>query len=220
MTLDLRCYLVTSGSDRHTVETAALAAGAGAGMVQVRAKELSTRDLLSLVLQVGEAVRRANPATRVVVDDRADVAWAAMRARGTVHGVHVGSQDLPVRDTRAMLGPDAIVGYTTGTLDLVRSAELFADALDYVGAGPFRPTPTKESGRSPLGVQGYPALVAASSLPIVAIGDVQVADVPALAATGVAGIAMVRAIMASADPAAVVRQVVQAFDEVRVSSGS
>ena len=86
MTLDLRCYLVTSGSDRHTVETAALAAGAGAGMVQVRAKELSTRDLLSLVLQVGEAVRRANPATRVVVDDRADVAWAAMRAQGNVHG--------------------------------------------------------------------------------------------------------------------------------------
>ena len=217
MTLDLRCYLVTSGIDRHTIETAAAAAGAGAGMVQVRAKELFTRDLLSLVLQVGEAVRRANPATRVVVDDRADVAWAAIRARGNVHGVHVGLTDLPVRDARAMLGPDAIVGYTTGTLDLVRSAEPFADALDYVGAGPFRPTPTKESGRSSLGVQGYPALVGASSLPVVAIGDVQVADVPALAATGVAGVAMVRAIMASDDPAAVVRQVVQAFDEARVS---
>lgn len=185
-------------------------------MVQVRAKELSTRDLLSLVLQVGEAVRRANP-RRGWSDDRADVAWAAIRARGNVHGVHVGLTDLPVRDARAMLGPDAIVGYTTGTLDLVRSAEPFADALDYVGAGPFRPTPTKESGRSPLGVQGYPALVGASSLPVVAIGDVQVADVPALAATGVAGVAMVRAIMASDDPAAVVRQVVQSFDEVRVS---
>lgn len=49
MTLDLRCYLVTSGTGRHTVETAAAAAGAGAGMVQVRAKELSTRDLFSLV---------------------------------------------------------------------------------------------------------------------------------------------------------------------------
>ncbi|MBD4455484.1 thiamine phosphate synthase, partial [Xanthomonas citri pv. citri] len=46
MTLDLRCYLVTSGIDRHTIETAAAAAGAGAGMVQVRAKELFTRDLL------------------------------------------------------------------------------------------------------------------------------------------------------------------------------
>ena len=57
----------------------------------------------------------------------------------------------------------------------------------------------------------------ASRLPVVAIGDVQVADVPVLAATGVAGVAMVRAIMASDDPAAVVRQVVQSFDEVRVS---
>lgn len=217
MTLDLRCYLVTSGTDRHTVETAALAAGAGAGIVQVRAKELSTRDLLSLVLQVGEAVRRANSATRVVVDDRADVAWAAMRARGNIHGVHIGSTDLPVRDARAMLGPEAIIGYTTGTLDLVQSTEPFADALDYVGAGPFRPTPTKDSGRAPLGVQGYPALVKASSLPIVAIGDVQVADVPSLVATGVSGVAMVRAIMGSDDPAQVVRQVVRAFDGVRVS---
>ncbi|MSS44769.1 thiamine phosphate synthase [Cutibacterium sp. WCA-380-WT-3A] len=217
MTLDLRCYLVTSGTDRHTVETAALAAGAGAGIVQVRAKELSTRDLLSLVLQVGEAVRRANSATRVVVDDRADVAWAAMRARGNIHGVHIGSTDLPVRDARAMLGPEAIIGYTTGTLDLVQSTEPFADALDYVGAGPFRPTPTKDSGRAPRGVQGYPALVKASSLPIVAIGDVQVADVPSLVATGVSGVAMVRAIMGSDDPAQVVRQVVRAFDGVRVS---
>ncbi|MDU1417556.1 MAG: thiamine phosphate synthase [Cutibacterium avidum] len=196
MTLDLRCYLVTSGTDRHTVETAGLAAGAGAGMVQVRAKTLATRDLLSLVLQVGEAVRRANPETRVVVDDRADVAWAAMRARGNVHGVHLGVEDLPVRDARAMLGPDAIVGYTTGTLDLVRSAEPLADALDYLGAGPFRPTPTKDSGRPPLGVEGYPA-------------------VPALATTGVAGVAMVRAVMAADDPAAVVTEAIKAFDRGR-----
>ncbi|MDU2071329.1 MAG: thiamine phosphate synthase [Cutibacterium avidum] len=215
MTLDLRCYLVTSGTDRHTVETAALAAGAGAGIVQVRAKTLATRDLLSLVLRVGEAVHRANPKTLVVVDDRADVAWAAMRARGNVHGVHLGVEDLPVRDARAMLGPDAIVGYTTGTLDLVRSAEPFADALDYLGAGPFRPTPTKDSGRPPLGVEGYPALVQASSLPIVAIGDVQVDDVPALATTGVAGVAMVRAVMAADDPAAVVTEAIKAFDRGR-----
>ena len=181
----------------------------------MRAKTLATRDLLSLVLRVGEAVRRANPKTLVVVDDRADVAWAAMRARGNVHGVHLGVEDLPVRDARAMLGPDAIVGYTTGTLDLVRSAEPFADALDYLGAGPFRPTPTKDSGRPPLGVEGYPALVQASSLPIVAIGDVQVDDVPALATTGVAGVAMVRAVMAADDPAAVVTEAIKAFDRGR-----
>ena len=138
-----------------------------------------------------------------------------MRARGNVHGVHLGVEDLPVRDARAMLGPDAIVGYTTGTLDLVRSAEPLADALDYLGAGPFRPTPTKDSGRPPLGVEGYPALVQASSVPIVAIGDVQVDDVPALATTGVAGVAMVRAVMAADDPAAVVTEAIKAFDRGR-----
>lgn len=209
--LDLRCYLVTSGTDRHTVETAALAAGAGAGIVQVRAKGLTTRGLLELVGQVAEAVGRANPRTRVVVDDRTDVAWAAMHDGANVHGVHLGADDLPVPAARAMLGPDAIIGFTTGTLELVRATEPFADCLDYLGAGPFRPTPTKDSGRPPLGVDGYPPLVAATSLPIVAIGDVGPDDAEALAGTGVAGVAMVRAVMAAEDPAAVVRRTLSAF---------
>ena len=55
----------------------------------------------------------------------------------------------------------------------------------------------------------------ASSLPIVAIGDVQVDDVPALATTGVAGVAMVRAVMAADDPAAVVTEAIKAFDRGR-----
>ncbi|WP_233190655.1 thiamine phosphate synthase [Brachybacterium sp. UMB0905] len=44
--------------------------------------------------------------------------------------------------------------------------------LDYLGAGPLRLTPTKDSGREPLGVDGYPTLVRATMLPVVAIGDV------------------------------------------------
>lgn len=209
--LDLRCYLVTSGTDRRTVETAAAAAAAGAGVVQVRAKGLEARELLGLVTAVARAVGSTGPACRVLVDDRADVAFAA-RARGAhVHGVHLGQDDLPVAGARALLGPDAIIGLTTGTLDLVRSAETQAELLDYVGAGPFRPTPTKESGRTPLGIDGYRTLVGATRLPIVAIGDVTPADVPALAATGVAGVALVRAIMGVSDPAAVVREVLSGF---------
>ncbi|MEE1650770.1 thiamine phosphate synthase [Brachybacterium sp. J144] len=208
--LDLRCYLVTSGVGRRTVDVAARAAAAGAGVVQVRAKQASTAALLELVLAVAEAVEVARPATRVLVDDRADVA-AAARARGAhVHGVHLGQDDLPVADARALLGDDAIIGLTTGTLELVRAAEPDARRLDYLGAGPFRRTPTKDSGREPLGVAGYPALVAATSLPIVAIGDVTPADVPALRATGVAGVALVRAVMDAEDPAAVVREVLRA----------
>jgi thiamine-phosphate pyrophosphorylase len=209
--IDLRCYLVTSGTDRRTVETAAAAAAAGAGTVQVRAKDLEARELLDLVIAVARAVGSAAPACRVLVDDRADIARAA-RARGEhVHGVHLGQDDLPAADARALLGPDAIIGLTTGTLALVRAAEEQAHLLDYVGAGPFRPTPTKDSGRAPLGIDGYRDLVAATRLPIVAIGDVGPADVPALAGTGIAGVALVRAIMGAEDPAAVVREVLDGF---------
>ncbi|MDN5822192.1 MAG: thiamine phosphate synthase, partial [Brachybacterium sp.] len=79
--LDLRCYLVTSGTGRRTVEVAAAAASAGAGVVQGRAKEATAAELLELVLAVAGAVQTANPAARVLVDDRADVA-AVARARG------------------------------------------------------------------------------------------------------------------------------------------
>ncbi|AXE40152.1 thiamine phosphate synthase [Acidipropionibacterium virtanenii] len=213
--LDLRCYLVTSGHDRHTVETAAAAAAAGAGMIQVRCKEAGTAELLELLTAVAEAVRDVAPATRVIVDDRADVAFAARYAGAPVAGVHLGWDDLPVAAARAMLGPEAIIGMTTGTMELVQGAQKLADKLDYIGCGPFRPTPTKNSGRTPLGLDGYPPLVAATELPMVAIGDVRPSDAENLAATGVAGLALVRAIMGVEDPAAVVRRVVAAFPEVR-----
>ena len=205
--LDLRCYLVTSGTGPRTVEVAAQAAAAGAGVVQVRAKEASTRELLELVLAVAGAVHAARPATTVLVDDRADVA-AVARARGAhVHGVHLGQDDLPIADARALLGPEAIIGLTTGTLELVRASAEVAVDLDYLGAGPFRRTPTKDSGREPLGADGYPPLVRSTMLPIVAIGDVTPADVPALSRTGVAGVALVRAVMDAPDPGTVVREV-------------
>lgn len=217
MTLDLRCYLVTSGTGRRTVETAAAAAAGGAGMIQVRDKQASTAELLELTCAVAAAVHRARPTARVVVDDRADVAFAARRLGAPVHGVHLGQDDLPVASARAMLGPEAIIGLTTGTLETVRRAEELRGLLDYVGAGPFRPTPTKDSGRMPLGVDGYRDLVAATGLPVVAIGGITAQDVPALARTGIAGVALVREIMEADDPERVARGIVSAVESALTS---
>ncbi|KQB85320.1 thiamine phosphate synthase [Corynebacterium oculi] len=207
--LDLRCYLVTGPGD--AVGVAAAAARGGAGVVQVRSKPISPRDLLSLATEVARAVARANPATRVLIDDRVDIAAALMHRGEHVHGVHLGQDDLPVRDARAILGPRAIIGLTTGTLPLVEAANEVAEAIDYIGAGPYRPTPTKDSGRPPLGVAGYIPLVQASRVPVVAIGDVTAQDAPALADTGVAGVALSRGLMRAEDPEAVTRSVLGAF---------
>lgn len=211
MSMDLRCYCVTSGTSRATVHTAAVAAAAGCGMVQVRAKEATAAELFELACAVAEAVHRANPNTMVLIDDRADIAYAARLAGAPVAGVHLGQDDLPATAARDLLGQDAIIGLTTGTLELVQAAQTNIGVIDYLGAGPYRTTPTKDSGRPPLGVDGYPALVEASQLPVVAIGDITADDAEALAQTGVAGLALVRGIMHAPDPAAVVKRVLAAF---------
>lgn len=192
--MDLRCYVVTgSGAVDDIVETAQRAAAGGAGVIQVRSKPIAAARLLELAEKVAVAVADANPAAKTLIDDRVDIAAILMRRGIPIHGVHVGQEDIPVTAVRELLGPDAIIGLTTGTAELIRSANAHADIIDYVGAGPFRPTPTKDSGREPIGLDGYPHLVKLSHVPVVAIGDVQPADVEDLAATGIAGVAMVRA---------------------------
>ncbi|APT82217.1 thiamine phosphate synthase [Corynebacterium ammoniagenes] len=192
--LDLRCYVVTgNGSIDEIVDTAQQAAAGGAGVIQVRSKPIEAGQLLQLAEQVALAVADTNPATKVLIDDRVDIAAILMRRGLPVHGVHVGQSDIPVTAVRELLGPDAIIGLTTGTAELIHQANEYAGIIDYVGAGPFRPTPTKDSGRRPIDLEGYPHLVELSKLPIVAIGDVQPGDVAELAATGIAGVAMVRA---------------------------
>lgn len=208
--LDLRCYLVTGTPHEKVVDVAAAAASGGAGVVQVRSKPISVRDLTALAIEVAAAVAAVNPATKVLIDDRVDVA-AALMGNHHIHGVHIGQDDLDPRLARAVLGDDAIIGLTTGTLPLVQQANEYADVIDYIGAGPFRPTPTKNSGREPLGLAGYPALVEASRVPVVAIGDVRAEDARDLASTGVAGVAIVRGFMNSPDPHSTARQVLTGF---------
>lgn len=207
--LDLRCYFVT-GKGPDVVECARQAAAGGAGVIQVRSKPISARELYALSRAVAEAVHSVNPQAHVLIDDRVDVALA-LKGHG-VAGVHVGQDDLDVRVVRQLLGPDAIIGLTTGTLELVRAANEHKDVIDYIGCGPFRDTPTKDSGRAPIGLDGYPELVAASELPLVAIGDVTADDAFDLARQGVDGLAIVRGIMHADDPTAYCQRVVAEFD--------
>lgn len=210
--MDMRCYFVTgAGNHSDIVTTAAHAAAGGAGMIQVRSKPISARELYRLGGDVARAVHRENPATQVLIDDRVDVALA-LRDAG-VAGVHVGQDDLDVRVVRDLLGPDAIIGLTTGTRQLVEEANEIADCIDYIGCGPFRATPTKESGRPLIGLSGYPELSKLSKVPLVAIGDVTVDDARALAHSGVGGLAIVRGIMHAPDPKLYCKKVIAEFDQ-------
>ena len=209
--LDLRCYFVTGQPAADVARVAASAAAGGAGVIQVRSKPIAEPALERLACEVADAVAAANPRTRVLIDDNVPLAARLMRTHH-IHGAHIGQDDMDPRAARELLGPNAILGLTTGTLALVEAANAYADVIDYVGAGPFRPTPTKDSGRAPLGLDGYPPLVAASKVPVVAIGDVHASDAAALAATGVAGVAIVRGFMRAEDPRAMAAGIVKDFE--------
>lgn len=212
--VDWRLHVVTSGSGRATVAAAVGAARAGAGIVQVRAKDLLAADFLDLVCRVADSVAAVTSRTKVIVNDRVDVADAARRRGARVHGVHLGQRDLPVEYARSVLGVDALIGLTAGAPEFVAEAEgrRGLGRPDYLGAGPFRPTPTKNVGRPPIGLAGYPVLAGLTSLPVIAIGDVQPEDVGELAATGVAGVAVVRAVMSAPEPGAVAAACLSAWE--------
>lgn len=199
----LSIYLVTDPhqcADRGVVTTVAEAVAGGVSCVQVRDKEASAAALLTLLLEVGEAV--GEHAT-VLVDDRVDVFLAARQRGAAVHGIHVGQDDLPVADVRRLVGPDAIVGLTAHTqahLDAVD--ELPTGTADYLGVGAVMATATKPDHPAPLGVDGVGAISSRTELPCVAIGGITAEHVAPLRRAGVAGVAVVSAICGDHDPRA------------------
>ena len=129
-----------------------------------------------------------------------------------VHGVHLGKEDMDPAKAREFLGPHAIIGCTANTAaDILALAPL---DIDYIGLGPFRFTATKERLSPVIGLEGYRKIVdevraAGCQLPIVAIGGIEPADIPALLDAGVNGIAMSGAIINSPDPAATVASILK-----------
>jgi thiamine-phosphate pyrophosphorylase len=163
--------------------------------VQVRAPSATTRELCALSIAVQEVL--AGSGIPLLVNDRLDVALAV-----GAEGVHLGQDDLAPEHARRLAGPDLLIGLSVSTLEQVaRAASLPHGWLDYLGVGPVEATATKPEAAAPLGLRGTAQLVAASQLPCVAIGGISAANAAALRATGVAGLAVVSAICAAADPA-------------------
>ena len=202
---DPRLYLVTDTAlcaPRTVPEMVAAAVAGGVTAVQVRDKTASRRDLLALTRAV-QAVLTDRPDVRVVVNDAVDVALL------TGADVHVGQEDLPAAEVRALLGPESLIGVSAGSAaELAGVLALPAGTVDLVGLGPVWATPTKPDAGPGLGLDGIRALAAAArdgGLRSVGIGGISAANAAAVAATGVDGVCVVSAICAAADPAAAAR---------------
>ena len=136
-------------------------------------------------------------------------------------GVHLGQHDMPPAEARALLGPGFIIGGTANTFADIEG--LVAAGVDYIGLGPFRFTTTKAKLSPLIGLSGYAAVLAQCraagvAVPIVGIGGVVLADVPALLATGLHGVAVAGAIGDAASPAAAAQSFMQATHNQAITS--
>jgi thiamine-phosphate pyrophosphorylase len=204
---DPRLYLVTDTAlcaPRSVPDVVAAAVAGGVTAVQVRDKTAGRRDLLALTRAV-QAVLADRPDVRLVVDDAVDVALLA-----GADGVHVGQDDLPADEVRALLGPGPLIGVSVGGADdLAAVLALPAGTVDLVGLSPVWATPTKPDAGTGLGLAGVRRLAAgarAGGLVSVAIGGISAGNAAEVAATGVDGVCVVSEICSAADPAAAARR--------------
>lgn len=224
--VDVSAYLVLGPENtlgRPVGDIVAQALAAGFTCVQVRSKECSARELIACTAEAARAIEQAQrrESVALLVDDRLDVALAAREAGIAVDGVHVGQSDIPVEVCRKLLGPDAVVGLSARTDEMLAYVrELDAMPVDYLGVGPLHETATKpDCGLDAAGnvltksLADIAELAAASPVPIVVGGGVKEADLPALKATGADGFFVVSAVCAAKDPEAAARTLVQAWKD-------
>lgn len=167
--------LLTAANCRAALDwTIAEAAAGGADVVQLREKNLSDRELLERARDVRRWTRKAG--VLFMVNDRPDVARLA-----EADGVHLGQDDMPVREARRIVGPDAIVGVSTHTVDQVRRAVL--DGASYIGVGPTFPSATKQFDEL-AGLEFVRAASAETTLPAFVLGGVTADNVGQVVAAG------------------------------------
>ncbi len=160
--------------------------------MQLRERDLTTRALLALAEQLRELTRRCGAA--LLINDRIDVALAC-----DADGVHVPARSFSIADARALLGRTRLIGVSAHAAEDVAAAT--AAGADFAVLGPIYDTPSKRAYGAPLG----PAVLAAAranALPLFAIGGIDRARVAAVRAHGADGVAVIRAVLAAADPAA------------------
>jgi len=187
--IDFHCYLIsdrTHTGGRPLVSALLAAAQAGIRAVQIREKDLSPRELFALANETRLAL--APLGTRVLLNDRADIACAARLA-----GVQLPSAGLSPASARCCLPTGALVGASTHTLVEARYAEAFG--ADFLTFGPVFATPSKAAYGEPRGLEELRAVCAAVKIPVFALGGVTPARVPACLAAGAHGVAAISALL-------------------------
>jgi len=219
MRLDLRLNAIVDperAGGHRLADLAAQCARGGATLVQLRDKHSETR----LLIEEARAIKKslAPFAVPFVVNDRVDVAMAA-----AADGVHLGQDDMAVKDARRLLGPNAIIGLSVKSVEEADAARL--DLVDYVGSGGIYATSSKQQKAAPIGPAGLARIVATlrrrvPNLPICGIAGIDASNAGEVIAAGADGVAVISALSLVPNPESAARALRAIVDAVLAKRGT
>lgn len=184
----LKLYLVTDRQglcDEDFLNRVGLACKSGVTLVQLREKELSSRDYFNLAVKVKLITDKYD--IPLIIDDRVDICLAV-----GADGVHVGDSDLPINVVRKLLWPNKIIGVSAKSVQSAQEAA--KQGADYIGVGAIYTTQTKVVTQH-TSIKTLREISQNVSIPVIAIGGIKEAKIKHLEETGIVGVAVVSEIM-------------------------
>lgn len=174
----------------HVEQVRRLIAG-GATLIQLREKHASPREFLDAALNAVAVARENN--VKIIINDRVDIALVA-----EADGVHLGQDDMPPERAREVLGSNAIIGFSTHSVEQAQRASEMP--IDYLAIGPVFQTSTKADPDPVIGLEGVSAVRASvGSLPLVAIGGITASSALSVVAAGSDSVAMISSVIGQPD---------------------
>jgi thiamine-phosphate pyrophosphorylase len=171
----------------HAEQVERLIAG-GATFIQLREKHRAPKDFYAEAVEAVEVVRK-HPEVKILINDRVDIVLAAK-----ADGVHLGQTDLPPVAARQILGENAIIGYSTHSVE--QAVEASQLPLDYIAVGSIFQTTTKEKPEAILGLENLRQIRAAlKGFPLVAIGGITAENARSVIEAGANSIALISALL-------------------------
>lgn len=190
--LDFNLYLVTDRyqtGGKPLLKAVEEALRGGVKSVQLREKDLRTRDLLRLAYEMRELTLHYD--ARLFINDRVDIAVAV-----DADGVHLGQKSIPPYAVRRFAA-GLIIGVSTHSIEEALRAE--RDTADFITLGPVFHTPSKAGMGEPLGLDTLGRVVKELSIPVFGIGGIKCENIKEVMETGAAGVSMISGILAVKD---------------------
>lgn len=184
-------------------QIAQMAIKGGADMIQLRDKSLPTADLLEIAIKLRKLCAKYK--VQFIVNDRVDIAMLS-----DADGVHLGLEDISIKDARKLLGKNKIVGGTAHSLAEAREAQY--NGADYIGFGHIYPTASKLKTDKPKGVKILHKVTAEIKTPIIAIGGIGIDNIHEVLQTNVYGVAVIGSVVKSKNPVNAVKMLRKVID--------